>query len=38
VQPAPEVDDGELGAALDRAGREAEAEARLRELKNRMGR
>jgi hypothetical protein len=38
VQPPPEVDDSELGAALDRAGREAEAEARLRELKNRMGR
>lgn len=38
VQPPPEVDDSALGAALDRAGREAEAEARLRELKNRMGR
>lgn len=38
VQPPPDVDDSELGATLDRAGREAEAEARLRELKNRMGR
>lgn len=38
VQPPPAVDDSDLGAALDRAGREAEAEARLRELKNRMGR
>lgn len=38
VQPPPDVDDQELGARLDRAGREAEAEARLRELKNRMGR
>jgi uncharacterized coiled-coil protein SlyX len=38
VQPPQDVDDSELGATLDRAGREAEAEARLRELKNRMGR
>lgn len=38
VQAAPDVDDRELSAGLDRVGREAEAEARLRELKNRMGR
>jgi hypothetical protein len=38
VQPPVDVDDQELGARLDRAGREAEAEARLRELKNKMGR
>jgi len=38
VQPPPDVDDGALGASMDRAAREAEAEARLRELKNRMGR
>jgi hypothetical protein len=38
VRAAPDVDDQELSAGLDRAGREAEAEARLRELKNRMGR
>lgn len=38
LQPPPDVDDSELGATLDRAGREADAEARLRELKNRMGR
>jgi hypothetical protein len=38
VQPPPDVDDSELGAQLDRSAREADAEARLRELKNRMGR
>lgn len=38
IQPPPDVDDSALGAQIDRAAREAEAEARLRELKNRMGR
>jgi len=38
VQPPPDVDDSGLGAQLDRSAREADAEARLRELKNRMGR
>jgi hypothetical protein len=32
------VDDSALGAQIDRSAREADAEARLRELKNRMGR
>jgi hypothetical protein len=38
IQPEPDVDDSALGAQLDRSAREADAEARLRELKNRMGR
>jgi hypothetical protein len=39
MPPPPELgDDAELGATLDRAAREADAEARLRELKDRMGR
>jgi len=38
VQPPPDVDDSGLGAQLDRSAREADAEARLRELKNKMGR
>lgn len=38
VQPPPEAEDEALGSTIDRVGREAEAEARLRELKNRMGR
>lgn len=38
IQPDPDVDDSALGARIDRAAREADAEARLRELKNRMGR
>jgi hypothetical protein len=38
VQPPPDVDDSALGAQIDRSAREADAEARLRELKNRMGR
>jgi hypothetical protein len=38
IQPEPDVDDSALGARIDRAAREADAEARLRELKNRMGR
>lgn len=38
IQPPPDVDDAALGDRLDRKAREADAEARLRELKNRMGR
>jgi hypothetical protein len=38
IQPPVDVDDSGLGARLDRSAREADAEARLRELKNRMGR
>lgn len=38
IQPPVDVDDAALGAELDRSAREADAEARLRELKNRMGR
>jgi len=38
IQPSPEVDDTALGDRIDRSAREADAEARLRELKNRMGR
>lgn len=39
MQPPPDVSDGaEVGATLDRAAREADAEARLRDLKHRMGR
>jgi len=38
MQPPPDVDDSALAAGLDRSQKEADAEARLRELKNRMGR
>jgi hypothetical protein len=38
IQPPLDVDDAQLGAEIDRSAREADAEARLRELKNRMGR
>jgi len=38
IQPPPDLDDAQLGADIDRSAREADAEARLRELKNRMGR
>jgi hypothetical protein len=38
VQPPPDVDDSDLRAEIDRSAREADAEARLRELKNKMGR
>lgn len=38
IQPPVDVDDSALGAELDRKTREAEADARLRDLKNRMGR
>ena len=38
LQPPPDVDEAGLGDQIDRSAREADAEARLRELKNRMGR
>lgn len=38
VQPPLDTDGGALEAELDRSAREADADARLRELKNRMGR
>jgi len=38
IQPPVDVDESALGAQLDRQTREADADARLRDLKNRMGR